>query len=742
MAERPPGPPATVLEGSVERITYVNEETGYTVLKLQPSGKQHLVTVVGTLPGVNPGEGLRLTGRWTVHPTHGKQFEVHDYQVTLPATVEGLRKYLGSGLVRGVGPITAERIVDHFGLETLYVLEQQPQRLREVPGVGPMRSEAIAQAWEEQKAIKEVMLFLASHKVSTSLAVRIYKQYGDEAVRVVREDPYRLAREVFGIGFKTADRIAANLGMSKTSQERAMAGLVHVLWEATEEGHVYLPKDELFRRGETVLETTEAPLEEALTLLTAHGQTTVEDVDGVSAVYVAPLARAEDGLARRLHALQHAPRDRLALFQQVDFTRAFAWLRDRYGVDLSPEQAESVRLALTTKVAVLTGGPGTGKTTTVRAIIRLLKAKGRSYILAAPTGKAARRLAEATGEAASTVHRLLGLGFDGRAAHDQHNPLGADMVIVDETSMLDVLVANSLVKAVPPGAHLLLVGDADQLPSVGPGNVLRDVIASGRVPAVRLQTIFRQAQQSGIVVNAHRINHGEMPQWRGFPDFFFIREDDPAKAAELVRDLVAHRLPRRYGYHPIRDIQVLTPMHAGALGVANLNRVLQDTLNPAASGRPERPVGSRIYRQGDKVLCIRNDYSRLVFNGDGGEIERIDVETQSAHVRLDDGRVVTYQFHELDELIHAYALSVHKSQGSEFEAVVIPLHTQHYLLLRRNLLYTAITRARRLVVLVGSPRAIAIAVKNGQEQERYTGLRWRLGTLASSPSAPSLGAPR
>jgi exodeoxyribonuclease V alpha subunit len=735
----PPAPPAgaapplATLEGSVERITFQNEESGFTVVRLQPAGKSHLVTVVGKLAAVHVGEHLRLRGRWTSHPQHGRQFEVHDYRVVLPTSVEGIRKYLGSGLVRGVGPVMADRLVRHFGARTLAVIEEEPERLTEAPGIGPVRARAIQAAWQEQKAIKELMLFLAEHGVSTTLGVGIYRQYGDDAVRVVREAPYRLAREVRGIGFRTADQIARRLGFAPDAPERAMAALSHVLWEATEEGHVYLPADELLQRAEALLGLPAATLQQALDALAAEGEVEIEPrvapPGGAPAVYLRPLARAEQGLAGRLRGLLHAPTDRLALWQQVDFARAFAWLRERSGVELAPAQAEAVRAALTQRVVVLTGGPGTGKTTTVRALLTLLQAKRGTYLLASPTGKAAKRLSEATGAPAKTLHRLLGLGFDGQAAHDADHPLDADLVVVDEASMLDLLLANQLVRAVPRGAHLLLVGDADQLPSVGAGNVLADLIASQQVPVVRLEVIFRQAAQSGIVINAHRILRGEPPDLHGFPDFRFLAADEPDEALARLRTLLTETLPRQHGLDPRRDVQVLTPMRVGRLGSDHLNQVLQAALNPPAPGKAERAFGGRVFRVGDRVLCVRNDYRRETFNGDGGLLQRLDPVAQTLEVALDDGRVVPYDFADLDTLQHAYALSVHRAQGSEYEAVVLLLHPQHYLLLQRNLLYTAVTRARRLVILLGSRRALAIALRNTRRAERYSGLAARLRGL-------------
>ena len=770
MAQSPPSPapdaqgpaPLATLEGSVERITFQNEDSGFAVLRLQPAGKSYLVTVVGRLAAAHVGEYLRVHGRWTTHPSHGRQFEAQDCAVVLPTTVEGIRKYLGSGLIRGVGPVTADRLVRHFGARTLEVIENEPGRLEEAGGIGPTRARAIRAAWQEQKAIKEVMLFLAAHDVSTTLGLGIYRQYGDESVQVIRETPYRLARDVRGIGFKTADKIAASLGIGPESLDRAMAALMHVLWEATEQGHVYLPEAELLARGEEMLAQPAERLREALVALIAEGaverETRLGDVE--SAIYLRPFARAEQGLAGRLRALLGSASDRLAAWQQVDFDKAFAWLRQTSGLDLAPAQMEAVRSALTQRVTVLTGGPGTGKTTTVRALLRLLQAKRGTYLLASPTGKAAKRLSEASGAPAKTLHRLLGVGFGGHIAHDADRPLDADLIVVDEASMLDLLLANMFIKAVPPGAHLLLVGDVDQLPSVGAGNVLADLIAAAeappvdgdgttkprgrrelpRVQVVRLEVIFRQAAESGIIANAHRILRGERPELRQYPDFRFVAAEDPDQAVATIRDLVERVLPResrrgpgergRLGPFAPRDVQVLSPMRQGRLGTTNLNEVLQAALNPPSPARAERQFGGRTFRVGDRVICIKNDYRRETFNGDGGVIQAIDPAAQTVEVLLDDGRAVSYTFADLDELLHAYALSVHRAQGSEYDAVVLALHTQHYVMLQRNLLYTAVSRARRLVVIVGSPRALGLAIKNDRRAVRYSGLAARLRGLA------------
>ena len=712
------------MEGTVERITFYNEENGYTVARFQPRGKRYLVTVVGNLMGVHVGESLRLHGRWTVHPQYGKQFEIESYTVQMPATIEGIRKYLGSGLIKGIGPVTAERIVKHFGLETLDVIEKEPERLIEVPGVGKKRVAMIQRAWEEQKAIKEIMLFLQAHGVSTGLAVKIYKTYGDASISVVKHEPYRLARDVYGIGFLTADKIARAVGIAHDAPQRIAAGVEHVLSTFSDDGHVFARRPELVRKAAEILEVDPDRVEWAIEELAAEGQLYVED----EAVYLRPFYYAELGVANRLRTMLNVERSRLAAFRDVDWGRAFAYLQQRLPFPLTPRQQEAVRTALTHKVAVLTGGPGTGKTMTVRAIIQLLRAKGKRFLLAAPTGRAAKRLSEATGAPARTLHRLLEFaphqGF--KFLRDRDNPLDADMIIVDEASMIDLLLMNALLKALDVTSHLLLVGDVDQLPSVGAGNVLRDLIASGVVPTVALDTIFRQSQDSFIIVNAHRINRGEFPIFsRNARDFFLFPAAEPERAAQWVLELVTQRIPRKFGYDPMEDIQVLSPMYRGAAGVAMLNERLQQALNPPHPGKPEVRLGSRVFRVGDRVMQIRNNYDKDVFNGDLGRVTRIDREEQVLTIRFDE-RLVDYDFSQLDEVVHAYAISVHKSQGAEYPAVVVPLLTQHYMMLQRNLLYTAVTRARELVVLVGTKRAIAIAVRNDKIAARNSRLAQRL----------------
>ncbi|MFE5739379.1 SF1B family DNA helicase RecD2 [Streptomyces celluloflavus] len=730
---------AAVVEGVLERITYANEESGYTVARVDTGrGAGDLLTVVGALLGAQPGESLRMEGRWGSHPQYGKQFTVENYTTVLPATIQGIRRYLGSGLIKGIGPRIADRIVEHFGTDTLDVIEERPERLIEVPGLGPKRTKLIGAAWEEQKAIKEVMVFLQGVGVSTSIAVRIYKKYGDASISVVRNQPYRLAADVWGIGFLTADRIAQAVGIPHDSPDRVKAGLQYALSQSTDQGHCFLPEERLITDAVKLLQVDTGLVIDCLGELAADPEGVVReqvpgDADGerVTAVYLVPFHRAELSLAGRLTRLLRTDEDRMPAFRDVAWDKALAWLAKRTGAELAPEQQAAVRLALTRKVAVLTGGPGCGKSFTVRSVVELARAKKAKVVLAAPTGRAAKRLAELTGADASTVHRLLELKPGGDAAYDADRPLDADLVVVDEASMLDLLLANKLVKAVPPGAHLLLVGDVDQLPSVGAGEVLRDLLAeSGPVPAVRLTRIFRQAQQSGVVTNAHRINSGVPPLTTGLPDFFLFAEEDTEETGRLTVDVVAHRIPAKFGLDPRRDVQVLAPMHRGPAGAGALNALLQQAVTPARPDLPERRFGGRVFRVGDKVTQIRNNYEKGrngVFNGTVGVVTALSVDDQRLTVLTDEDEEVPYDFDELDELAHAYAVTIHRSQGSEYPAVVIPVTTSAWMMLQRNLLYTAVTRAKRLVVLVGSRRALGQAVRTVSAGRRCTALDHRLG---------------
>lgn len=738
-AERPAG---TVLDAVLERVTYANEETGYTIARVatERSGTE-LLTVVGSLLGVQPGESLRLVGRWSSHPRYGRQFEVHSFTTVLPATVQGIERYLGSGLIKGIGPKMAGRIVSHFGADTLRVIEEEPARLIEVHGLGCKRTALIGQAWEEQRAIKEVMIFLQGVGVSTSLAVRIYKKYGDASISVVRNEPYRLAAEVWGIGFKTADTLATAVGIPHDSPQRVRAGIQYTLSEAADGGHCYLPEPNLVTDAAEILGVPADLVRGCLDELAGADGVVREVVSSrvsegttVPAVYLVPFHRAETSLANSLLRLLRTSADRLPAFAQVDWSKALAWLHGSSGTELAEEQEQAVRLALTSKVAVLTGGPGCGKSFTVKSIITLAAAKRAKIVLAAPTGRAAKRLTELTGHPAATVHRLLQLRPGGDPAHDRDNPIDADLIVVDEASMLDLVLANKLVKAVPPGAHLLLVGDVDQLPSVGAGEVLRDVLAAEPIPRVRLTRIFRQAQQSGVVVNAHRINAGQPPVFGEYPDFFLFPCDEPEATAALVVDIVATRVPAKFGIHP-RDIQVLAPMHRGPAGAGNLNLLLQQALAPHRDGVPERRHGARVFRVGDKVIQIRNNYDKGVagvFNGTVGVVTQLSLQDRQLLVRTDEDENIAYDFDELDELQHAYAITVHRSQGSEYPAVVMPLTMSSYTMLQRNLVYTAVTRARRLVVLVGSRKALAIAVRTAGTGRRHTALTHRLATKTTT----------
>jgi len=748
------------LRGAVERITYYNEETGYSVVRLKVEGRPDLETVVGNLPQVQPGESLILKGCWTTHSKYGRQFKAEWCEQVLPATVEGLKAYLGSGLIKGVGPVTARRIVQRFGVDTLQVLDEKPERLREALGVGPKRATAVAKAWEEQKQIREVMMFLQGHGVSTNLAVKIYKSYGDDALQVVQEDPYRLARDIWGVGFKTADKIARDLGLPPDAPSRVQAGVAYALGQLADEGHVYAPEPDLVGEATELLAVPQELVTEAIEDLSAdevvrretlvyptpsstqavraeEGRTLREE----QAVYLAPFYYGEVGVTNRLQTLVESPASRLSSFRSVDWEALLAQVNRDAAIELSSEQRQAVRAALTHKVTVLTGGPGTGKTVSIRTVIGALEAMSCRYALCAPTGRAAKRLAEATGRQAKTVHRMLEYSPLDGFRRDGENPLEVDCLIVDEASMLDLLLTNHLLKAVPPAAHVLFVGDVDQLPSVGAGDVLRDIIGSNRAAVVQLNTIFRQAADSGIVVNAHRINRGQFPVLNKFDDFYFFSKEDPERAADLLVDIVQRRIPRKFGLHPVDEVQVLAPMYRGAAGVAKLNVRLQQALNPASSGKPERRLGGRLFRVGDKVMQTRNNYVKDVYNGDIGRVTAIDSLKQALVVTI-DGRPVVYDWGEADELVHAFAVSVHKAQGSEYPAIVMPMLTQHYLLLQRNLFYTGITRARRLVVLVGTRKAIGIAVHNDKVRERHSGLgvRLREKLLVQQRRTPTSGA--
>ncbi|MBB5695789.1 SF1B family DNA helicase RecD2 [Muricoccus pecuniae] len=721
--------PTEALAGLVERVTYHNAENGFCVLRVKARGHKDLVTVVGHAATIAAGEWVQLSGTWVNDRAHGLQFRASFLKASPPTTLEGIERYLGSGMIRGIGPVYAKKLVRAFGEAVFDLIEAEPGRLREVTGIGPKRASRIVAGWAEQKVIREIMLFLHAHGVGTSRAVRIYKTYGAGAVQVISENPYRLARDIRGIGFRTADLVAGKLGIEPTAMIRVRAGISFALAEATGEGHCGLPVGELTAQTAALIEVPPALIETALELELGEGEVVADTLEGERCVFLAGLYRAEQAIAERLRALSQGQPP----WPGIDAGRAIPWVEGKTGLSLAPSQREALSLALRSKVLVITGGPGVGKTTLVNSVLKVLGAKGVEVALCAPTGRAAKRLSDSTGLEARTVHRLLETDpKTGGFKRTEERPLECQLLVVDETSMVDVPLMRALLRALPDEAALLLVGDVDQLPSVGPGQVLADIIGSGALTVVRLTEVFRQAAQSRVIVNAHRINAGQMPELRQAEgsDFYFVEASDPEEGVRKLMTVVRERIPARFGLDPVRDVQVLCPMNRGGLGARSLNIELQAALNPPGELRVERFGWT--FCPGDKVMQVANDYDREVYNGDLGVISGIDLEEGELTVRF-EGREVAYGFGELDELVLAYATTIHKAQGSEYPAVVIPLTTQHYAMLARNLLYTGVTRGKRLVVLVGQRRALAIAVKNRNTRRRWSKLReWMAPVNTSS----------
>lgn len=721
----------TELKGQIDRIVYINEENSYTIAKVKVEGRSEPVTVVGKLLSPTPGEILKMEGQWSNHPKYGEQFKILNYETMIPASVHGIEKYLGSGLIKGIGPVMAERIVKEFGTDTLDVIEHDINRLAEVDGVSSGRIEMIKKAWEEQKEIRNVMLFLQAHDVSSGCATKIFKQYGKESIKVVKDNPYRLAADIFGIGFISADTIAGKLGIPKDSPQRVEAGILYVLYKLCDDGHVYYPYELLIEKCQEILKVERDVVVNAFDTIALEKRIVIEDLnedieefrENKKAVYLAKYHLCETSIAGRLKSLISARK----AIKNIESGKTINWVQTKLSITLAEKQIEAIKHAVENKVMVITGGPGTGKTTIINAILKIFSRLGVNIMLAAPTGRAAKRMSETTGHEAKTIHRMLKYSVrNGEFEKNEQNLLNVDLMIVDEASMIDTILMHHLLKAIPQGATFILVGDVNQIPSVGAGNVLNDIISSGAVPVIELNEIFRQARESMIIVNAHRITSGTMPLLKSsqekLDDFYFIEKEDPEDVLKIILELTGERIPRRFGFDPVDDIQVLTPMHRGIVGTENLNMELQKVFNP---GQSVITRGSQSFRIHDKVMQIKNNYDKEVFNGDIGRIKRIDTESHEVKVSF-DGRYVVYDYADLDEIVLAYAVSVHKSQGSEFPAVVIPILTQHYMLLQRNLIYTGVTRGKKLVVMVGTKKALSLGIRNDKTRKRYTYLRYRL----------------
>ena len=711
--------PQDGVAGMVERVTFHNDETGFSVLRVKVQGKRDLVTVVGNVADVSAGEWVTAQGVWVQDRDHGLQLKSDFIKTSAPTSREGIEKYLGSGLIKGIGPVYAKKLVEKFDEGVFTIIDQFSARLEEVAGIGKERRLKIKSAWAEQKVIREIMVFLHSNGVSTSRAVRIYKTYGEAAIETVRANPYSLAKDIHGIGFKTADTIAQKLGIPLDSIIRARAGVLHALVEATDDGHCAQPRDTLVENAVALLGIDMSVVEESLERLLVDREVILDE----GLIYLPPLRAAEAEIAARLRDLAARPPS----YPDIDIDKAVAWVQEKTGTDLAASQVDALRMAVSSRVLVITGGPGVGKTTLVNSILLVLKAKKIRCLLCAPTGRAAKRLGETTGLEAKTIHRLLEFQQAGGFARGPQHPLDCDLLVADETSMIDVPLLSKLLRALPEKAHLILVGDVDQLPSVGPGAALADIIRSGTVPVIRLTEIFRQAAGSRIITNAHRINSGGMPELdaEASSDFFFIEREEPEAIQSTILDLVKSRIPQKLGCDPAHDIQVLCPMNRGGLGTRQMNILLQESLNPHRFGEPVVDRFGTQFRLRDKVIQTRNNYDKDVFNGDIGRIVKLDESDREAVIAF-DGREVAYDFNELDEVFLAYAITIHKSQGSEFPAIVLPLAMQHYMLLQRNLIYTGLTRGKQFVVLVGQKKALASAIRNDRASERYSALYERL----------------